>query len=218
MNNSLTQETTRLLLLQQLQKIDSRKPDGTPHVRRIKPYAEFVPTIKDKQLDLNAVDPHKLKFISDTHFGHFNVMDYCNRPFTSTDEMTSHMIQQYRYTVSDDDVVVWVGDIAFKGHTTINDLLKTLPGYKILIMGNHDFERRTKRPIPYDFDETHLVITTRNFIVSHHPLWDVPDGYINIHGHTHNRKIPGGRHINVCVENTEYRPISLAQIELLLSC
>ena len=200
-------------LIEQLQKIDDRHPTRTPAVARIKPYVDFVPIINDTRLDLDSVDPHKVKFLSDTHFGHQNIITYCNRPFVSTDEMTEHIIEQYRKTVLSDDVVVWVGDVAFKGHTIINELLQTLPGYKILIMGNHDFERRTKRPIPYSFDEVHLITNVHNFIVSHHPLWDVPDGYLNIHGHTHTTTIPGGKHINVCVEHTNYTPISLFEIQ-----
>jgi len=202
----------RLMLLEQLQKIDERSPTGVPFVRRIKPYAEFVSVIKNTSIDLNTVQPHKLKFISDTHFGHTRIIEYCNRPYATADEMTNVILQNYRNGVADDDVVVWVGDVAFAGHTKINELLQTLPGYKILIVGNHDFERRKKQLIPYDFDEIRLVATVRNFVISHHPWWDVPHGWFHVHGHTHNRLIPGNQHINVCVERTNYKPISFSTI------
>lgn len=186
----------------------------SPMVKMIKPYEDFKSFVKHSQLDLNKVDPNKLKFWSDVHFGHTNIIKYCDRPFNSAAEMDAMLIQNYVDNVEVDDVVVWVGDVSFSSPTKINqEYLPSLPGYKILIMGNHDFDNHDKRPIHYDFDEIHLCSSVRNFAISHHPWWDIPDGWFHIHGHIHNKVILNSiRHINVSVEQIDYKPISFATI------
>lgn len=44
-------------------------------------------------------------YISDTHFGHKNVIRYDNRPFDSIEEMDEAMIQLWNETVNDADAV-----------------------------------------------------------------------------------------------------------------
>ena len=52
--------------------------------------------------------------------------------------------------------------------------------------------------------------------VTHVPLTEVPDGVVNVHGETHRHRAAGAdRHINVCVEQLEYRPRRLTDIRRL---
>ena len=44
-----------------------------------------------KPLKLSTSDV-KIFFTSDTHFGHKNILDFCERPFQNTDEMDEHII------------------------------------------------------------------------------------------------------------------------------
>ena len=44
-------------------------------------------------------------FISDLHFGHFNIIRYDNRPFNSVDEMDKVLIDNWNSVVSDNDTV-----------------------------------------------------------------------------------------------------------------
>ena len=49
--------------------------------------------------------------------------------------------------------------------------------------------------------------------LTHVPLLQVPPGCINVHGHVHQKESPSrNRHINVSVEQLNYRPAKLPDI------
>jgi len=76
---------------------------------------------------------------SDSHLYHKNIIKYCDRPFTSLDEMHQHIITSWNKVVKPDEIVIHLGDYicggSFEGVKEITDQLN---GYKILITGNHD--------------------------------------------------------------------------------
>ena len=76
--------------------------------------------------------------ISDTHFGHENIIQYCNRPFKTVEEMDNVLIKNWNETVSNKDVVVHLGDFALCSKKMAREICSQLNGKKILIKGNHD--------------------------------------------------------------------------------
>jgi calcineurin-like phosphoesterase family protein len=77
---------------------------------------------------------------SDTHFNHDNILTF--EPSRQTammidgyDNHDEWLIDNWNNTVKPDDVVLHLGDFAFKG---IQDVQHKLNGFKILILGNHD--------------------------------------------------------------------------------
>ena len=44
------------------------------------------------------------------------------------------------------------------------------------------------------------------------PLAKVPGGAVNVHGHTHDSAATDSPHVNVSVEQMEYRPVTLARL------
>ena len=156
--------------------------------------------------------------LSDTHFGHFNILNYCNRPFTTVYEMNQYMIHQWNNLITSEDTVYHLGDFGFGGKDYIESIVKQLHGYKILILGNHDKHGLTWFS-DVGFDHVYKKpITTGNYILSHQPILNLSYDIINIHGHIHNSDptlIEGydlDSHLNVSVDVLDFKPISFIQL------
>lgn len=77
-------------------------------------------------------------FTSDTHFSHTNIIKYCDRPFANTDRMDEYIIARWNETVSPEDTVFHLGDIALGPIDKSLPKVARLNGHKIAILGNHD--------------------------------------------------------------------------------
>lgn len=88
-------------------------------------------------------------FTSDQHYGHYNIIKYCNRPFSSVDEMNEAMIENWNKVVQPDDIVYCLGDVSMSFHF-IEKHSTRLVGKKYLVPGNHDychsFNSKSKKP------------------------------------------------------------------------
>lgn len=77
-------------------------------------------------------------FTSDFHFGHYNVISYTNRPFSSVEEMNEKLIHLWNNTITkSNDEVYFLGDFSLNKKWN-NMILPQLNGIKHLIPGNHD--------------------------------------------------------------------------------
>lgn len=77
-------------------------------------------------------------FTSDTHFGHKNIIKYCNRPFNSVEEMDNTIINNWNSVVKENDIVFHLGDFGFIGINELKKIRSQLNGKIYLITGNHD--------------------------------------------------------------------------------
>ena len=130
-------------------------------------------------------------YISDTHFGHFNIIKHCNRPFSTVEEMDNALINNWNSVVTDDDVYI-LGDFSYKSEDPIG-YLKRLNGKKHLIVGNHD-NKLLKNPIckKYFVEIADMKMVNDNgtqIVLCHYPLVEWNDYYRNVlhfYGHVHN--------------------------------
>lgn len=84
-----------------------------------------------------APDQH-IYFTSDMHFGHRNVIRFCNRPFADEKEMAQGLIKNWNDKVKPNDFVFSLGDFSwFTGRHQVKKLIEQLHGKKYLVPGNH---------------------------------------------------------------------------------
>lgn len=163
---------------------------------------------------------------SDQHFGHANIIRYCNRPFQTVEEMDQCIIDRWNERVGEMDEVFVVGDFSFHDRTKTQAILNTLHGRKVLFMGNHD-ERKTKtywKSVGFhevhDNQEILLHPTNEMVFVSHIPLFEHRLRY-QICGHVHNQYtvkpyVTNKRVlVNVGVDRWQFFPVSADQVAQL---
>lgn len=166
-------------------------------------------------------EAERVWLISDTHFDHTNIIRYCNRPFVSTREMNEYILHNWCRTVASDDLVYFLGDMAFgRDSRKPRWWVTQVSGRKIWVKGSHDHGIRPTSVIP---GVERVVLSEQvkcggvEFLLVH----DVFDAAINgwsgwiIHGHNHDNQPHLNRErgrVNVSVEVIDYRPVSLARV------
>lgn len=155
----------------------------------------------------------KMWFISDTHFMHKNILHLGGgRPFKDIYHHNTTILYNWHSLVDEKDMVIHLGDVAMGPWPEGLQVMKGLPGFKVLVPGNHDrvssLESQTRRERFTDdylavFDEVwdenvEIEVLGKKFIASHYPydgdhtekdrhanLRPADDGIPLIHGHTH---------------------------------
>jgi calcineurin-like phosphoesterase family protein len=161
-------------------------------------------------------------FTSDTHFGHANIIKYCNRPFSNVQEMDEEMIKRWNDRVQHGDTVYHLGDFAFAKETSqLLQYVRRLNGQKFLVHGNHDRFTKQKRPDNYGFVqiEKYKEIKWGDLKINllHYPMltWNGSHrGSWHLHGHCHGKL----KHdlslyrFDVGVDVWNYAPISIDDV------
>lgn len=147
-------------------------------------------------------DGSKVFFTSDTHFGHKNILRFCNRPWATIAEHDQALIQNWNDIVPEDAVVFHLGDFCYKGggFPTIQHLKGLLHGQIVLIRGNHDPDTRKTQNFQKlqqlftgVYDLLQIEVEGQRILMSHYPLLTWPHAYgqhptWQLFGHVHLRK------------------------------
>lgn len=167
---------------------------------------------RNKKLTQQEIDAlPSIWFTSDTHYGHRNIIEFCDRPFTDLEDMHEKMIANYNKLVQPGDDVYILGDFAF--YDSVN-IFRRLNGNKHLILGNHD-KPNMVRGVPWCWvkDVYMLKVSPQIQIwLSHyaHRRWPKSHhGAYHLYGHSHNSIEDYGRSTDVGVDAWDYKPVSL---------
>jgi len=131
-------------------------------------------------------------FTADLHFGHENIIRYCNRPFTSAYEMDAVLMSNWNAAINPGNEVYILGDLTMKSPAQAHEILSSLNGRKYFIRG-----------------------------LFHYPITEW-DGFfrdaIHLYGHIHNSfaslaRVDGaGFAFNVGVDCNDFQPVSIEKI------
>ena len=164
-------------------------------------------------------------FSSDTHFGHGNIIRYCNRPFVNVQIMDTAILRNINERVKDADTLFLLGDFCFSHSSEASEAPKKPYNYYrdlikcrniIFLRGNHDKNNSVKTPIQ------NLVIYHggQNINLVHDPKFCNVNYEINLVGHIHNnweiQRIRRGESftdcVNVGVDVWNFYPVTYGEI------
>ncbi len=174
----------------------------------------------DADIDTTADKTGQVWVWSDLHFGHDNIIRYTNRPFVDADEMDAALYANWLRTVGENDTLLFIGDLAMRRAVSNDTWQRVRRGagkVKHLVLGNHDLTGSGKVRVD-GFDLMSSLVCIKGdppIVCTHLPLATLPDGWVNVHGHTHDALPRRSPHINVSVEQLDYAPVALRRLQLL---
>ena len=176
-----------------------------------------------------------LFFTSDTHFGHENIIKFCNRPFANAQEMNETLINNWNRVVGPDDTIFHLGDFAFGGSYLWNNMLDRLNGHIHLVIGNHD-RKNLRQGYVQKFDSIYpqlqINIDGRSVYLNHYPFLCYGGSYRGdkdavwqLFGHVHSGPFSTGKdderlkmlfpyQYDVGVDNNNFTPISWEDVKI----
>lgn len=159
----------------------------------------------------------KFYIVSDTHFNHDGIIDYCYRPDNHEERLFYGLSQ-----LKKQDCLIHLGDICIGNDQGVHaQYISTLKCKKILTKGNHDSKSYSwYMEHGWDFvcDVFKIKYAGKIICLSHKPQpWD-GDWEVNVHGHLHNLGHRDNEfkdlkqwHRLYAPENFDYKPIELSK-------
>ena len=171
-------------------------------------------------------------FTADLHFGHSEIIEFCDRPFEDVTEMNKALINNWNARVTNDDHVYIVGDLYYGGRDGAGvdeavKIVKRLNGVLHLVAGNHDFPYLKNMEYHYLFADVdqirYLKHGSEQIFLCHYPMaeWS---GYFrgswHIYGHVHNAKNTAydymrnqERALNAGVDICDFMPVTFEELK-----
>lgn len=166
-----------------------------------------------------AEEPSRVWAWSDLHLFHANILRYTPRTSSDIVAMNDQLLASAQACVHPQDWLLFGGDVSLGQSEPTAQWLRQCPGRKVLILGNHDVDR--KKLVQWGdvwacFEAVGSTLTLPatgalpELWVTHYPMGIscVPTDVINVHGHIHHHTLPGP-YLNLCVEHQGLAPLRL---------
>ena len=162
-------------------------------------------------------------FTSDFHFGHFNIIRYCNRPFANAQEMDAAILDRTNACVKPNDILYFLGDFCLSGTEKVIAYRQRLVCSTIhFIEGNHD---RITCKLPHLFASwgvlSEVKIAKQRIVFCHYAMKVWPhhaQGAWHLYGHSHGNlpDEPLSLSLDVGVDTHDFRPWHFDEIEAVM--
>ncbi len=180
-------------------------------------------------MKIKALDPDRLYFTSDSHFGHENIIKYCSRPFKSVSEMDEELILRWNKMVPANGIVIHAGDFTFKSRRDILEYRSRLNGTIYITPGNHDNYKELVKAGAFQGIQGLFDISVadpeiedmQRITICHYPMisWNQSHrGAWQFFGHHHGSYTPEKIvQIDIGVDNFDYAPVSYQKLKEIIT-
>jgi|SRR6185437_188869 len=171
----------------------------------------------------------RIWFTSDEHFGHANIIQFCNRPFKDTVEMQEALIDRHNEVVKAGDRVYHLGDMYWRSTSEEQALAirYRLNGQHYYIYGNHDEvfhkSQRVRESFIWCKERFNLKVPGYpNIVLDHFAMetWNGSHkGAYQLFGHEHAARsmdVISGLKLEVGVDCWNYYPVSFETVTEIL--
>lgn len=178
-------------------------------------------------------------FTADHHFGHANIIKYCDRPWKTVGEMDEALIDNWNSVVGPNDLVYHLGDFTLLGYDEFWKYISRLNGNIRIVPGGHDHRWLEVWKLGthtvgasksgYDVTVTEPLLTLEFpkvsggypdvVVLCHYAMrvWDRSHhGSYHLYGHSHGYLARFGLSVDVGVDCWDYKPISLAKVRKVM--
>ena len=172
-------------------------------------------------------------FTADLHFGHSEIIGFCERPFGDVSEMNKVLVSNWNSRVDNDDHVYIIGDLYYGGRDAAGlseavSIVNNLNGILHLVAGNHDIPYLKNMDYHYlfaDVDQVrYLKHEGEHFYLCHYPMAEWSGYYRgswHIYGHIHNAKNPAYQYmktqekaLNAGVDICNFMPVTFEELKI----
>jgi len=146
---------------------------------------------------------------ADWHLSHEAIVRFCNRPFSSIEDMNETILYNTLNLVAKNDTLYILGDFAWNQQVA-KETAHKLDFYCSdvrYICGNHDKSSFTKTQAEM------LRFNHRKYYLSHYPLATAAPKLTNIHGHCHGTFHEQPWQVDVGVDAVGFAPVSMEWVE-----
>ncbi len=169
-------------------------------------------------------------FTSDHHFGHANIIRFCNRPFETVEQMNQVMIERWNEKVKANDMVYHLEDLGLTNRENMAEIIDQLNGKIHLVTGNHEgaaLSNKKKFQWVKDYyelkvkDETLKNGVQQRIILFHYAMrvWNGSHrGTWQLYGHSHGElpDLQDQLAFDVGVDSHDFYPISYEEVKAIM--
>ena len=168
---------------------------------------------------MDSTDKSRIFLTSDWHVMKYKYQK--GRNYVNTNEI----VKWCKDNIKSNDIFIYLGDLCYRyankeDSKKAQEIYKSLPGIKVLILGNHDIHQGEDFYNNCGFDYVFTEFEYHDIVFTHRPINMIMRGNLsglNIHGHIHELTndydfLDPSRNINVYPNNYDNKPTTLKYI------